>query len=160
MMRPGDRLIPWIFAAGFGVVVAVNAVLIVKATASFTGLETARAYDRGLAYNAALAAAERQARLGWNDSVDMSPRAGAGHDVLLEARFAGAGGTALTELEVRAVLARPVKAGLDQNIVLTHRGNGVYRADAVLPAPGQWDLRIVAYGAAGEWQDQRRFHVP
>lgn len=165
MMRRSDWMIPWAFAAGFAVVVAVNAVLIVKATGSFTGLETARPYDRGLAYNAALAAAERQRAQGWKAGFDLLPQPadeGAGRRVEIEARFAGPDGRTLTDLDVRAMLTRPVRAGndTDRTVALGHRGGGVYTARVELPLAGQWDLRVVAADEAGEWQDQRRFYVP
>lgn len=166
MMRRSDRMIPWAFAAGFAVVVAVNAVLIVKAIGSFTGLETARAYDRGLAYNAALAAAERQRAQGWKVGFDLRPqpagKGAGGRRAEIEARFAGPDGRALTDLDVRAMLTRPVRAGddTDRTVALDHRGGGVYSARVELPLAGQWDLRVVAADEAGEWQDRRRFYVP
>ena len=45
------RWIPWTYAAGMLVVIAVNAVLITAALRSFPGLVVQRPYDRGIAYN-------------------------------------------------------------------------------------------------------------
>ena len=64
--------IPWVFVGGLLLVVAVNAVLIVTAVGSFTGLTTGHSYDRGRAYNHVLAEAARQDALGWTDSVTLS----------------------------------------------------------------------------------------
>ena len=64
--------IPWVFVGGLLLVVAVNAVLVVTAVGSFTGLTTGRSYDRGRAYNHVLAEAARQDALGWTDKVTLS----------------------------------------------------------------------------------------
>ena len=49
-----SRWIPWAFVAFFGVVLAANAAMVVIALASWPGLETQQAYQRGLAYDDAL----------------------------------------------------------------------------------------------------------
>ena len=60
-----DGWIPMIFVGGFLVIAAVNGVMIWLAVDTFTGIATERHYEKGLAYNQALAAAEVQAALGW-----------------------------------------------------------------------------------------------
>jgi nitrogen fixation protein FixH len=64
--------IPWVFVGGLLLVVAVNAVLVVTAIGTFTGVTTGKAYDRGRAYNHVLAEAARQDALGWTDGVTLS----------------------------------------------------------------------------------------
>ena len=46
-----SRYIPWLFVAGFAVVVTVNATMITFAVGSFSGLYTAKPRERGLHYN-------------------------------------------------------------------------------------------------------------
>ena len=59
------RWIPWLFVGLFLLVFAVNGVMIWYALSSWTGLAANEAYDQGLTYNRNLAAAARQAQLGW-----------------------------------------------------------------------------------------------
>ena len=57
--------IPWIFVAGFALVISVNFALIWLAVGSFSGLAEAHPYRAGLDYNQTLAAARAQEALGW-----------------------------------------------------------------------------------------------
>lgn len=71
---------PYIFVAGFAVVVTANLIMMYFATSSFTGLETKSAYERGNAYNAQIAAQEAQDRLGWTvDFATESAQIGRAH---------------------------------------------------------------------------------
>jgi len=63
--RPRRSLIPLAFVAGFAVVAAANGALIYEAFRSQPALVTAKSYEEGRAYNRELAAAARQAALGW-----------------------------------------------------------------------------------------------
>ena len=47
-LRLRSHHIPWLFVAGFGVVIAVNAVMIAFAIGSFSGLYSNHARERGL----------------------------------------------------------------------------------------------------------------
>ena len=73
-----DRWIPWAFVAFFGVVLAVNAVMIWVAFVTWPGLETTSAYQKGLAYNRTLAASQAQEALGWRVDVEWRCRL---HDI-------------------------------------------------------------------------------
>src|SRR5690606_20688559 len=50
------RYIPWLFAAGFAIVFAVNATMVGVAVGSFSGLYTPKPRDRGLHFNEVIAA--------------------------------------------------------------------------------------------------------
>lgn len=78
--------IPWTFAAGFLLVVAVNGVMIWLAASTWTGLVTERAYDRGLEYNRNLEAAARMAQLGWQTRLTVATLADGARELRLEAR--------------------------------------------------------------------------
>ena len=60
-----SRWIPYAFVAFFGVVLLANGTMIGLAFATWTGLETEGAYQKGLAYNRVLDRARAQAALGW-----------------------------------------------------------------------------------------------
>ncbi len=136
---------PYIFVAGFGVVLAVNAVLIYTATSTFTGLSTSGAYEKGLNYNTNLAMTEAQEKLGWvvSESFTVGPDSKA-----LEVRvsYRDAQNKPVEGLKVRAAFNRPTKTGLDHEVTFTPVGDGVYGASETLPLPGLWEVEFVATG--------------
>ncbi len=133
-----DRWIPWTFVAFFGIVVAVNAILIALALSSFSGLETEDAYRKGLAYNRVLEEADTQAALGWRIAYAVENDAGRGHRLIVDVRDRD--GRAIEGAEVRAAFVRPTHEGADAERRLTPMGGGRYRADIDLMLAGQWDL--------------------
>lgn len=154
---------PWLFVAAFGIVVAVNGVMIKLAIGSFSGLYTENSYERGLDYNATLAAARAQEEMGWQVELEAVPSgqdAATGRAVAIEARFLDRDGRALIGLAVRALLLRPAAAGHDVELALAERGGGRYAGNVALPFAGQWDLRIVAHGHDASWQSSRRIQLP
>lgn len=155
---------PWLFVAAFGIVIAVNGVMIKLAIGSFSGLSTENAYERGLDYNDTLAAARAQDEMGWQVAFEAVPGgqdAAAGRTVAVEARFLDREGRPLTGLSVRALLLRPAAAGHDVELALAERGGGRYVGDAALPFAGQWELRVVARGDDDvSWQSSRRIQLP
>ncbi len=159
-----DRWIPAVFVAGFVVILAANAALVYFALDSFSGLETEGAYRRGMTYNATLAAARAQAERGWRVALDADPLpaadGGPRRTLDLAATFADRAGWPLVDLSVRALLVRPTHAGYDLELALPHLEAGRYGAQAVLPLPGQWELRLIAARGAETWQASRRLHVP
>ena len=156
---PSGRLYPWIFVAAMGLVVLVNAGMIWFAVSSFSGLATTDPYDKGLAFNRTLAAAEAQAALGWQVDVDAAAGpADAAPTVTLAAAFRDRAGRALDGLQVRAFLVRPTSAGHDRAVDLAAAGEGRYRATAALALHGEWLLTIVAKGKE-TWQSTRRIHL-
>ena len=60
-----SRYIPWLFVAGFAIVVAVNATMITFAVGSFSGLYTPKPRERGLHYNGVVAEQKSRDALGW-----------------------------------------------------------------------------------------------
>ena len=60
-----SRYIPWLFVAGFALVIAVNATMIWFAVGSFSGLYTPKPRDRGLHYNEVVAEQKARDALGW-----------------------------------------------------------------------------------------------
>ena len=156
--RPG-RWIPWTFVVGFGVVVAVNATMIVYAVTSFTGLATANPYERGVAYNQVLAEQDRQAALGWTLAPNfVAGRAGTNAGELT-LRATGADGVPLSGLSVTVEMTRPVDAVAPVDLVLREAGNGLYRAEVTLPRAGQWDIHVVATAGADRRDLRQRIFV-
>ena len=81
-----SRWIPYSFFGFFGVVLAVNGVMLTYALGTFNGLSVDGAYDRGLAYNEALAEYQAQRALGWDLDVAFAPDESRAGDLAVTAR--------------------------------------------------------------------------
>lgn len=153
---------PWIFVGMFAVVIGVNAALAYFATSTFNGLQTEGAYEKGLAYNQALAGAAAQEKLGWAVRADVAATAPA------EGRHGGAvtvqvhdrDGKPVDGLEVFAVFSRPTQAGLDSRVPLARSADGRFVGDVALPLPGQWDMLVVANRGTESYQLSQRVMLP
>lgn len=138
--------IPWVFVGGLLLVVAVNAVLIVTAISSFTGLTTGHAYDKGRAYNHVLAEAARQDALGWSSHVTLA------EGLLRVVVRDRAGNPVAGRLE--GVLRRPIE-GTEQPFDAASATPGEWLAPVALRA-GQWEARLRLTAADGSHLDIRQ----
>jgi len=150
---PRSRWIPWVFVGGFGVVIAVNAVLITAAVSTFTGTTTGGAYDRGRAYGEVLAEAERQRALGWRGTV--SRRDGA---VSVDLRQAD-GAPLPADAIVSGRLQRPLeRAALPLEFLPSAPGG--WRAAAEVPAPGIWEAVLTVTRGGDRFELRERLTFP
>ena len=155
--RPGWWY-PWIFVGCMGLVIVVNGIMITFALDTWTGLETKGHYQKGVEYNKALAAAQAQAERGWKMDYSFVPDAERKGEVRV--RFRGRDGLPLDGLEVEAMMIRPTHEGHDMKLALAGQGGGVYTAQAALPLPGQWTLRVHAWRGDEVFQDSHKIVVP
>ena len=139
--------------AFFGVVIAVNGVFTWFALDSWTGLAETHSYQKGLAYNDELAAAERQKALGWRSDVRLDGATDA-RTVTIEMRDAG--GAPLTGLAVGLRLLRPTHEGLDREVAAAEQAPGIYTAEIDLPEAGRWNVRLDV--VAGNGRSYRMTH--
>ena len=152
-----SRWIPWAFVAFFGVVLAANAAMIVIAIATWPGLDTRQAYQRGLAHDEALASAAAQAALGWQVEFTFEQtgeRAGAVR-LDLSDRF----GNRLQRAEVQVAFIRPTHGGYDLVVDLPHHHGGRYLRDIALPLAGQWEARVHIADRDGEYRLRERIYL-
>jgi nitrogen fixation protein FixH len=149
--------VPMMFVGGFLVVIGVNAMLIYFAQGTFSGLDTASPYERGLDYNETLAAEAAQERRGWQYHAVISGESDT--ERTLQVQLANRDGHPLDGLTLQAYLVRPSNQGLDVTIMPQPAGDGSYVATFALPAPGQWELRVVARGDGVSWQHSERVFV-
>ena len=126
----------------FGVVFAVNGVLVRAAISTFGGVETASSYKAGLQFEHEVAVAERQDALHWQVSGTLT-RDGAGQAVL-DVTARDARGAALAGLTADARLAHPADERLDRVIAVRTVAAGVFHGQAAAQ-PGQWDLIVDLY---------------
>ncbi len=151
---------PWIFVFGMAFVVLINGIMVYIALSTWTGLETERHYDKGLAYNENLAAARAQAALGWRLEVTYTPAPAADDPGELTVTVTSSDDQPLVDLDVTARLIRPTHEGFDRDVQLDHAGAGVYKGQVSIPLPGQWDARIHARRRDAEFQEVKRLFVP
>jgi nitrogen fixation protein FixH len=142
MTEKRDSLwIPWLLAGLFPPVIAVNALLVVLALRSNTGLVSDNAFDTGQSYNRIIAAGLKQAALGWRVTARLQGGAG---DARLQVTVRDADGAPLRGLTISGRLYSPVAPQPDQKIVLQEQVGGLYGQSLVLPRGGQWDAQLVA----------------
>ena len=149
--------IPSCFFGMFFVIFAANAAMVGVALNSWRGLVTTDAYNKGVAYQQAIEAEQREQELGW--SVDLSvdtPRPKRA-DVLVS--LTGADGAPLEADSVRVGFVRPTQEGYDSVHTLTALGGGKFAKSVSLPLRGLWDLRIEARKGADVVRESRRITV-
>lgn len=151
MLRAGEpitgRQVLFMLLGFFGLVAAVNGVMIYFAVSSFSGLDTENAYMKGLAYNQTLHAGEAQRALGWTVELSHRPLGGDLEEVTVS--FRDKSGRPVESLVVAAELRRPAGEGFDRALSLEPLGGGRYGAALALPLKGQWDVRVQATARDG-----------
>lgn len=144
-----QRWIPSLFVFGFLVVVAVNAILIVMATSSFSGLVVAHPYKKGAEYSRVHQSLVEQKALDWHYTLQAVTQ-GDGK-IRLAMQWRDGAALALSDLAIAIEASRPVENIAPLTSTLQPRGGGRYEALLDLPREGLWDLRIIAS------QGERRF---
>lgn len=146
------RWIPWVFVAGFLVVIGVNGVLITAAVGTFTGTTTTGSYDRGLGYGAVLEEAARQRALGWQGRVS---RVEGGISLLVRLPD---GAPLPADAVVTGTLQRP----LDRTalpLAFQPAAPGAWRA-AADAAPGAWEAVLTVTRGADRLELRERLVIP
>jgi len=125
----------------FGVVMIVNFGMAYMAIHTFSGMQTDKPYETGLAFNRAISDASAQAARGWkvNASLERTPSGLVG--VLVSLKDAQA--YALSGLQVSAVLRSPIDAKRDHLVTLMEGNMGSYQGETEAQA-GQWDVEVEA----------------
>lgn len=133
-----DRHVPWLFVAGFAIVLAVNAIMVWLAVGSFSGLYTPQPRQRSLHYNDVIARQGDRDALGWQLEATWRPQ-----DNRLEIAVVDAQGRPLGNARLHAELVRPVEKRPPLAVDLVAVDSGRYAATVALPARGNWDLDVV-----------------
>jgi nitrogen fixation protein FixH len=132
-----------IFAAFFGVTIAVNVVLAYEAVRTFPGLEVANSYVASQTFDAERTAQEA---LGWTAEARI-----AGDELILS--LTDRAGRPARVAAVGGVFGRPTTVRDDQSPAFVFDGT-VWRAP-VTTQPGQWNLRLDARAEDGTAFRQR-----
>lgn len=149
-----SRYIPWLFVAGFAIVVAVNATMISFAVGSFSGLYTPKPRERGLHYNTVVVEQKARDALGWR--IDATWRAEAGR---LEVAVSDAMGQPLIGARVFVELVRPVEKRPPIGVTLATVEDGRFAGYADLPVRGNWDLDVVVERGGNRYAQTRRMFL-
>ena len=137
----GRTVLLWLLAF-FGVVIAMNIVMMTLAIQTLPGTEVDNAYRAGLAYNGEIGAAQAQNARGWKVGAELVRDADAHAAIRIEARDKS--GAPLAGLAMSARLMRPIDSRADRVFALTEREAGIYHGAAVDVPAGQWNLVIEA----------------
>ncbi|HFD16124.1 MAG TPA: hypothetical protein ENJ38_07465 [Rhodospirillales bacterium] len=151
--RPG-HWIPWAFGAFFLVVLIANGTMVYIGMTTWTGLVSENYYEEGRTYNRNIAAAEAQAALGWQLSIEARLLGGFDGELTVELRDRD--GRPITDAEVTARFVRPTSEGNDFSLALAPAGQGRYRARFTLPLTGLWDVHVDATRGADRFVRNRR----
>ena len=142
-----SRWIPWVFAGGMVLVLAVNIGMVVAALSTFTGVTTGRAYDKGRAYNHVLEEAARQDALGWRATV--AAEAGVLRVVAADRAAQPVAG------RLEGVLRRPMD-GHELPLALASSQPGTWTAPLAEAQHGLWEVRLSLTDAEGHRLDIRQ----
>jgi nitrogen fixation protein FixH len=150
--KPIDKYIPWMVVVFFLIFIAVDAVMVTLAVRTQTGIVTEQAYEKGLAYNQALDAAEAQKSWGWMSVISL--QADTLSFSLKDKNF-----QIIQGAEVTAIIRRPVQDGYDVSYSLTETINGDYQTQVNFPMPGEWDVKVSAKWQNKHYQAHQTFIV-
>ena len=126
----------------FGVVFAMNGYFLFSALSTHTGVVAIEPYRKGLAYNARIAADERQTEIGWRDTLAV------GRDGKIRVTLVDKSGAPVLGLVVTSVVGRPATARFDRAARLVEEAPGQYIANVSALADGSWLVSIEAGDAA------------
>ncbi len=148
------RYIPWLFVAGFAVVIAVNATMIWFAVGSFSGLYSDRPRETGLHYNAVIAEQKARDALGWRIATDWRAETGR-----LEVHVADSDGRPLAGARATVELVRPVEKRPPLPVALGIVGPGEFAGYVDLPERGNWDADIAIEQGGRRYAVTRRMFL-
>lgn len=131
------------FAAAFGVIIAVNVFMAVKAVKTFPGLEVANSYVASQEFNERKAAQEA---LGWSIRADHS-------DGMLILQINDADGKPVRPKVLHAIVGRATSIAEDVEPVFAF--NGTAHEAPVELGGGNWNIRMTAIAEDGTEFTQR-----
>lgn len=125
----------------FGLIFAVNGLMLYHALATHSGIVAQEPYRKGLAYNERIAADERQAGLVWFADAALSPHGA------IAVTLTDSGGNPIAGRRVEATLGRAASSRHDLRLVLVEEAPGRYVAMAGAIEPGAWVVDAVVRDA-------------
>lgn len=136
--RLTGRMVLLCLVAFFGVVFAVNGVLIHEALSTLSGVDTDSAYQAGRMYEHEVALVKAQDERQWQVDAKVTP---ASDGARLDLTARDAAGVPLHDIDASVVFERPTDRRLDRDVVVAKDAPGSFHG-SVDVAPGQWDVVI------------------
>jgi nitrogen fixation protein FixH len=130
------RHVAAIFFSFFGAIFLMNGAMIYSAISTYSGIVSNEPYRKGLHYNDRIAADERQARLGWTDTVTLS------RDGQLIVTLTGRDGLPIRGALVNALVGRPSTNRHDIKADLRETGAGRYEIQTKALDDGSWMVAL------------------
>ncbi len=131
----------------FAFMLIANGFFVYFALTSFSGLSTDDPYKKGLNYNQALAAKEKQQARGWISDLRVD-EVNAG-EILIKLTVLDAAGKVVEFSKTEAVLRRPAVQGEDIHLNFTKQENALV-SRVKLEKLGNWDLKLLLHGGGFE----------
>lgn len=122
----------------FGLIIAMNVVMMKLAIETLPGTEVDSPYAASLAYGNEIEAARAQVTRGWAVVAHVARDDDGGASVRVEAKDRD--GKPLTDILFTGRLERPADRRFDQAVDLAAIGGAVFRGRVAQLAAGQWDL--------------------
>jgi nitrogen fixation protein FixH len=133
----GRMVLIWLIVF-FGIVAAVNAVMMTAAISTLSGLDTDSPYEAGLAFDQEIAASRAQQALHWQVDAKVETEDG---KTRVEITARDADGALLPGLSATASLAHPTDRRRDRDLAMTQDRPGHFTG-VTGAALGQWDVVI------------------
>lgn len=122
----------------FGVIAAMNAVMIKLAVSTFGGVEVASSYKAGLEFAGEIKAAQAQEARHWKVAAQIATEQG---ERRIEITALDAAGRPLSGIQAEIKLAHPADRRTDRVVSARETQPGRYVGRVAAPA-GQWDLIV------------------
>jgi len=139
--RRGRRWTGWTVLATllvfFGIIFAVNGVMIYAALSTMAGVDTESAYQAGRQFEREAAAAKAQDARHWRVDARVTPAPDGARR--LEIQAVDAAGLPVGDVAASAVFERPTDRRLDRTVEVVADSPGRFHGSTALAA-GQWDL--------------------
>lgn len=120
--------------AFFGVIIAVNTMLAVLASSSWTGLVVKNSYVASQKFNAELKAAKVQHDAGWRSELTYTKG-------IIQVHLIDKNGKPVALDKAHIFIGRPAFEQQDQDVALTENSHGKYYR-AVKLTEGYWDIQV------------------
>lgn len=152
-MNKDARWMTWWVVGFFATFMIVDIIMVTLAVRTQTGVVVDRPYERGLDYNATIAAAQDQQALGITAIITYQ-------DQVLRLHLRDAQNKSVRAHSITATVMRPVHAHTDQNIRLIDTKDGSYQSGPLSLGAGAWIVVVTAQVHTTQLTYQQEIRVP
>ena len=125
----------------FAVVIGANMIMAYNAITTFSGLQSPKPYENGLAFNREIARAKAQSDRQWTTDATINKRPDG--TTAISVHLTDAKGSPLRGYELTASLNSPTDIRRDHRMILAEGNFGDYMGSSLIER-GQWDMAIEA----------------